>query len=327
MLDAFTASQQEAVGLVGVNLIYGAHALLGDCTAFMKSLMDGLDRRRIEIDLIKFSGPAFPGVDNRIMSLQLVELGLTDVAMFLPSGEVVQPSEVLHNRPVLIERGSFGRSQRHPEHVGCRAGATAGAPDRTPDEPSVVMEMTLNNLMAGPSIDHQDFLARVDILSALEKTVMISNYTRFDRVTTYLRQYTQNRISMVVGIPTLREIFEEKYYEELLGGILEGLGQLFRGSVKLFVYPTLAAGTGEVESADKLEINPKLKDLYAYLFDNGFIEPVRHFSTEQLAVSPGDVLRKIEAGDPAWMNFVPETAAALIERDKLFGLGSGKENP
>ena len=113
------------------------------------------------------------------------------------------------------------------------------------------MEMTLNNLMSGPTIDHQDFLSRAAILGALDKTVMISNYTRFDRVTTYLRQYTQNRISMVVGIPTLRGIFEEKYYEELQGGILEGLGRLFRGPVKLFAYPTLAGETGELETAAK----------------------------------------------------------------------------
>ena len=185
----------------------------------------------------------------------------------------------------------------------------------------------MNNLLSGPTIDHRDFLARAATLGALDKTVMISNYTRFDRVTTYLRQYTQNRIAMVVGIPTLRGIFEEKYYEELQGGILEGLGRLFRGSVKLFAYPTLAAGTGELETADKIDISPKLKHLYAYLFENGFIEPVRQFSTEQLDINPGDVLKKIQAGDATWENFVPAAAAAVIERDKLFGLGSEASNP
>jgi hypothetical protein len=331
MLDAFTASQQEAVGLVGVNLIYGAYASLQDPTALMKSLMDGLDRRRIEIDLIKFSGPVFEGVDNRLMSLQLVEMGHTDVAMFLASGEVVQPSEVLHNRPVLIERGSF----RPVTNVTLNMLDTAlsqlrAAPDHPPDEPSVLMEMTLNNLLSGPSpsgssIDHRDFLERAATLSALDKTVMISNYTRFDRVTTYLRQYTQNRIAMVVGIPTLRGIFEEKYYEELQGGILEGLGRLFRGSVKLVVYPTLAA-TGDLETADNIDITPKLKHLYDYLFENGFIQPVQQFSTEQLNINPGVVLNKIQSGDATWENFVPAAAADIIKRDRLFGLNSEKSD-
>ena len=188
------------------------------------------------------------------------------------------------------------------------------------------MEMTLNNLMSGPNIDHQDFLARAGILGALDKTVMISNYTRFDRVTTYLRQYTQNWIGMVVGIPTLRAIFEEKYYEELQGGILEGLGRLFRGPVTLFAYPTLCE-SGELRTAEKIVISPKLEHLYAYLFENGFIEPVRKFSHEQLDINPGDVLKRIQAGDETWQSFVPATAAALIERDGLFGLGKGSDNP
>jgi hypothetical protein len=328
MLDAFTASQQEAVGLVGVNLVYGAFVWHRDPAALIRSLMDGLDRRRIEIDLIKFSGPAFSGVDNRLVSLQLVELGLTDVAMFLANGEVVQPSEVLHNRQVLIERGSFRPVTNVTLNMLDSAlGQHRQDSDRAPEDPAVLMEMTLNNLMSGPTIDHRDFLARADILGALEKTVMISNYTRFDCVTTYLRQYTQNWIGMVVGIPTLRAIFEEKYYQELAGGILEGLGRLFRGSVKLFAYPTLATGTGELETAAELAISPKLQHLYAHLFENGFVEPVRQFSTEQLDINPGEVLGKIQSGDATWVNFVPATAAALIQRDKLFGLGSGNGNP
>jgi DNA-binding transcriptional ArsR family regulator len=199
--------------------------------------------------------------------------------------------------------------------------------DSPAEEPVVLMEMTLNNLMSGQAIDPQDFLARAEILGALAKTVMISNYTRFDYASSYLRQYTQNRIGMVVGIPTLRAIFEEQYYGELQGGILEGLGRLFGRSVKLFAYPTLRAETGELETADKIAISSKLEHLYAHLFENGFIEPVRQFSTEQLHINPGDVLRKIQSGDPTWMDFVPAAAAALIERDGLFGLRSAGDNP
>jgi hypothetical protein len=188
-----------------------------------------------------------------------------------------------------------------------------------PGEPVVLMEMTLRNLMSGEAIDHQDFLARADVLGALDKTVMISSYDRFDRVTTYLRQYTQNSIGMVVGVPTLLAIFEEKYYAELAGGILEGLGRLFSGSVKLLVYPTISATSGELETADKMAISPKLQHLYAHLFENGFIEAVHEFSTDQLSINPGDILKKIQSGDTTWVDFVPAAAAALILRDGLFG--------
>ena len=318
--DTLTANRQEAVGLVGVNLIYGAFTSYQDPVALIHGLMDGLDRRRVEIDMIKFSGPVFSGVDNRLIALQLVEQGLTDAAMFTAAGEVVQPSEILHGRPVVVERGSFrpvtnvimAMMDAAVQQIAEGAGAKSG-------DPVVVMEMTLKNLMSGPSIDHQDFLARADTLGALDKLVAISSHTRFDTVTTYLRQYTQEKIGFVAGVPTVTAIFDEQYYQSLDGGILEGLGRLFKGPVTLFAYPTLSAPTAEIESADKLAIRPELTHLYAYLFENGFIVPVRDFDLEQLHVTPADVLKKIQAGDPTWADYVPAPAAEVIRKKKLFG--------
>jgi len=320
MLDAFNASQQEAVGLAGVNLIYGAFYWHQNPPVLIQRLMDGLDRRRVEIDMIKFSGPVFKGLDNRLMSLQLLEQGLTDAAMFTAGGEVVQASEVLHGRPVVIERGSFCPvTNVMLAMLDDAVRQLRREPDVPPDAPVVVMEMTLNNLMTGRSIDHQDFLARADVLGALDKMVMISSYTRFDGVTTYLRQYTQNSIGFVAGVPTLSAIFDEQYYGEFQGGILEGLGRLFRGRIELFAYPTVSA-TGELETADRLKNSPKLGHLYEHLLENGFIKPVREFDNAQLYVTPGDVVKKIQAGDPSWADFVPPPAAALIRQNQLFGL-------
>ena len=320
MLDAFSARQQEAVGLLGVNLLYGAFYHHGEPNILIRMLMDGLDRRRIEVDMVRFSGPAFGAVDNRLMSLQLVEQGLTDTVMFTAKGEVVQSSEVLHDKPVLIERGSFGPVTNVTlamlEAAQRQLAVESGPAAQTP---VVLMEMTLNNLMSGRAIDHNDFLARADILGALDKTVMISNYTRFDTVTSYLRHYTRNWLAVVVGVPTLIEIFKEEYYRELAGGILEGMGRLFSGPVKLFVYPTVDAQTGALTTADKVVIGPQLRLLYAHLLENGFIEPIREFDTEQLRVSPGEVLEKIQRVDPAWETLVPAQAAALIKEKGLLG--------
>lgn len=316
MLEPFAANQRETVGRLGVNLLHGALYLYEEPARLVQSLMDGLDRRRAEVDMIKFSGPAFPKLDNRLMSLQLVEQGLTDTAMFTAAGEVVQSSEVLHGKPVLLERGSF----RPVTHVtlGMLEAATRQLPPDC-EMPVIIMEMTLKNLLSGEAVDHSDFLARADILGAFDKTVMISNYTRFDCVTSYLRQYTQNRIGMVVGVPTLREIFEEKYYTELEGGILEGLGRLFSGAVKMYAYPTLAAEGGDVMTAAQIHVDPRLKHLYGYVLENGFIEEIREFDTGQLHVSPGEVLRMIQAGEPSWEALVPEPAARVIRREGLFG--------
>ena len=322
MLDPVTVGQQEALGLVGVNLIYGAFYYSADPNHLVSSLMDGLNRRRIEVDMIKFSGPAFATVDNRLMSLQLVEQGLTDAAMFTAGGEVVQPAEVLYKKPVLIERGSFRPVTNVTLQMLDRA-VHQLQQDSSPAEDLVaIMEMTLNNLMSERVIDHQDFLARVDILGALGKMVMVSNYTRFDSVSDYLRQYTQNWIGMAMGVPTLREIFEEKYYSDLTGGILEALGRLFKGRVKLLVFPTRqsgAAGTDDLISADKLELTPSLQHLYRYLADNGFIESIRDFDPGDLQVTPPDVLGMIQSGDTAWEKLVPSQAAEVIRQKGLFG--------
>jgi hypothetical protein len=316
MSDVHTAERQAAVGLVGVNLIYGAFTSHQQPQDLIRGLMDGLDRRRIEIDMIKFSGPIFGEVDNRLMALQLVEQGLTDAAMFTAAGEVVQPSEILHGRAVVIERGSF----RPVTNVTMAMLDSAVRQIKSDSgDPAVVVEMTLKNLMSGPSIDHQDFLARAELLGALRKMVMISSHTRFDAVTTYLRQYTQNWIGFVAGVPTLRAIFDQKYYQELQGGILEGLGRLFSGRVKLFAYPTLSAAMGELETADKLAFSPEWKHLYTHLFENGCICPIREFNIEELHVTPGDVLKKIQAGDTSWTAFVPPAAAELIRQKGLFG--------
>lgn len=319
MLDRHAAGQQEAIGLVGVNLLYGAFYHADDPNFLVHSLMDSLDRGRIEVDMIRFSGSAFGGVDNRLMSLQLVEQQLTDAAMFTARGEVVQPSEVLHGKSVLIERGSFRPVTNVTLDMLNRGLAQlqhdAGS---SPLDPVVLMEMTLNNLMSGSGIDHQDFLERVDILAALDKGVMISNYGRFDQVTSYLRHYTRDLIAMVVGTPTLREIFDEKYYADLDGGILEGLGRLFQGQVRLCVYPTLDNAGAEPTTADNLQVNSRLKHLYAYLFENGYIEPVRDFDIAQLHISPADVLKQIQAGDTGWEKMVPQPAVALINQKGLF---------
>lgn len=323
-VDIAPASEQEALGILGVNLIYSAFYLHDTPQRAMTTLMDGLSRYRVEIDMIKFSGPAFANIDNRLMSLQLVELGLTDAAMFTADGEVVQPGEVLYKKPVLMERGSFRPVTNIALDMLERALGCFRRVPELKDEPVIVMEMTLSNLMSNRVVDHRDFLARVDVLGALGKVVMVSNYTRFDRVTTYLRQYTPNWIGMVMGVPTLRALFDESFYTELDGGILEGLGRLFRGHVRLYIYPALTAA-GQIETSAGLRLAPGLQHLFAYLKEKGAIDPIEGFDVSQLHVFPKDVLAAIQAGRSGWEQFVPSVVADLIRSRALFGYRGKRE--
>src|SRR5436309_9684600 len=200
--------------------------------------MDNLNRGHIEVDTIKYAGPAFPNMDNRVMSLQLVTQGLTDSAMFTASGEVVQAAEVLYKKPILVERGSFRPVTKVTiDMLNCAQAQFVQEPQVQGEEIVVLMEMTLRNLTGdGGVIDHKDFLDRVDLLGSLGKTVLISNYARYFRLATYLFRSTKKLIGIVMGVPSLRELFEEKYYTDLEGGILEAVGRLFKHDLRLSVY-------------------------------------------------------------------------------------------
>lgn len=319
MLDRENVQQQEALGTVGVNLIHGALCLFTQPMAIVAALLDTLTHRRVEVDMIKLSGPAFAGVDNRLMSLKLVELGLADAAMFTADGEVVQASEVLHQRPILVERGSF----RPVTHVNVDMLRAALAqfiqePQVRGEDTVVLMEMTLHNLADGGQIDYRDFLDRIDILGALGKTVLISNYMEFHRLAAYLFRYTKQMIGIALGIPTLKEIFDEKYYQDLDGGILESFGRLFKNDLKLYVYPMQGAATGSIITAGNMRVAPHLRHLYAYLVENHFIQGLRDVNEGYLPIFSRQVLAKIRAGEPDWERMVPPQVAELIKQRHLF---------
>ncbi len=320
LLDHENVREQEALGILGVNLIYGAFYHYKEPEVLIRSLMDDLSRARIEVDMIKFSGPAFAGVDNRLMSLQLVQQALTDAAMFSAEGEVVQPTDVLYKKSVLVERGSFRPVTNTTLDMLDRATEQfLLEPSVKGEQPVVLMEMTLRNLLSDGGVDHKDFLQRVDVLRALGKTVLISNYARYYKLVAYLSRYTQKGIGLALGIPSLREIFDEKFYTDLEGGLLESLGRLFKNSVKLYVYPWRDPVTGKVTTAENLKVAPHLQNLYAYLIENKCVESIQKHNVEYLPIFSRDVLARIQTYDPSWETMVPPPVVEMIKRDNLFG--------
>jgi len=320
MLDKTNTRQQDALGVVGVNLIYGACMYHHAPQKLIESLLDNLTTSRIEIDMIEFSGIEFRHVDNRLMSLQLVQLGLTNAAMFGAEGKVMQPSEILRKKAILVERGSF--------RPVCNANIDImrSAYERFCEEPDVeegstiqIMEITMRNLMATGTIDYHDFLARADMLVASGMTVLISNYFEYYRLATYLRRYTKAKIGITMGIESLRELFEEKYYTELDGGILESFGRLFKNNIKLYVYPLKDPDTSELVTIDNLPIHDELTKLYGYLIGRGVIEQLTNYDENCQSVFSRDVLAKIAAGDPEWEAMVPPEVATVIKTRGFFG--------
>src|SRR5437667_4882587 len=319
LLYEANVDQQEALGVIGVNLLHGAF-YDRQPEKLISSLQENLAPGRIEVDMIKFSGPLFQNVDNRLMSLQLVSQGLTNAVMFKADGETVQPAEVFHKKAILVERGSFrpvtyatndmldGASRVFLAQAGC-----------SEQDLIVLMEMTLENLLAEGQLNHADFLARVDILGALGRTVLISKFGEYYRLAGYLSRYTNRMIGLVMGVPSLMEIFDEKYYLNLEGGILEALGRMFKGGLKLYVYPMTDEGTGKIVTAKQLEVAPNLRSLFQYLIDNRFIEEIAHYHADYLQIYPADALAKLQRGDSGWERMVPPEVVQIIKEREFFG--------
>jgi hypothetical protein len=318
--DKENLPEQEALGILGVNLIHGAVYLHEDPSTLIASLVDNVGAARTEVDMIQFSGPAFAKVDNRLMALQLVQSGLTNAALFTSDGQVVQPADALYKKCIMVERGSFRPVTKITlDMLRCAQAQFVQEPKVQGEDVLTLMEMTLKNLTDGDKIDPQDFLDRVDILGALGKTVLISDFAEYHRLAAYFFRYTKKMIGIAMGVPTLKEIFDEKYYADLSGGILESFGRMFKNDLKLYVYPLLESKTGALISASNLRVAPNLRHLHAYLVENRLIEGLRDYDESALPIFSRDVLHKIRSGDKSWETMVPPQVAKIIRERKLFG--------
>ena len=321
MLDKENLQQQEALGTVGVNLTYGAFYLHSEPEKLIASLLDGLSTDRIEVDMIKFLGPYFSNVDNRLMALQLVEKGLSNAALIGANGDVLQPSEVLHKKPILIERGSF----RPVTFVnldmldGARQLFLNDAKVKAEGEIVELMEITMSNLLTTGSIDHRDFLARADTINAVGKMVLISNYAEYYKLAAYLQRYTKSRIGLVLGIPNLKELFDEKYYEVLEGGILESFGRLFKNDLTLYVYPFLDPAYPELTTISNMDVPDHVTHLFKHLVQSGYIEQIEQVHREYMGIFSRAILAKIRKHDHTWEQMVPPEVAARIKDNHFFG--------
>ena len=319
MLDAEASLQQEALGVVGVNLLHGAFFQHHEPELLVESLLDRLTTGRIEIDMIQLKGIEFRSVDNRLMALKLVQVGLSGAAMFGPDREVLQPSEVLRKRAILVERGSF----RPPTVVNIDMLDSAlvkfeADPDVAERDVLVLTELTMANLRAGSDdVDRRDFLARADLLAACGMTVLISDFDAYHRLAAYLGWRTDGRIGMVMGVPSLIDLFDESSHADLPGGILESFGRLFKNDLRLFVYPMLR--DDEVTTVDNVVVADYLQPLYDYLAGRGSFVHLDSYKPDYLPILSRDVLQRIPTEDTTWESMVPPEVSELIKKRGFFG--------
>jgi len=323
MLDHENSSQQEALGIVGVNLLYAICFLDHDPESMLESLLDNLSTERIEIDMAEFSGDRFCLVDNRVMSLKLVQLGLSGAAMFGPSGEVLQPSEILRKRAVLVERGSFRPVTRvNIDMLHSAREQFALELSVEPEQIVELMEVTMRHLLVTGEIDLNDFLARADVLAATGKIVLISDYFEYYRLAAWLTRYTTEPIALTMGIPSLRDLFTEQYYADLEGGILEAFGRLFTKDLRIYVYPWRDPVTNILQTVENIVMPSHVNGLYRHIVEGKKIKQLDNFDASLLHIFSREVLKRIQDGDESWILMVPPRIAEVIMERRFFGYGA-----
>lgn len=316
--------QQETLGKLGVNLIYGAFYKYNDPKRLLRYLYDHIDKDQLEIDTVNFSGPRFEEVDNRLMSLQLVKNGMTDAVMFDPTGKNVLPAQVLYKKNILALRGSFRPVTKVNMDMYEKSLQMFLQESKVKRENTlVVFEITLSNLRSDGEIDERDFLDRAELLCSLGQTVLISNFQEYFKVVEYFSDYTKERMGLAMGVNNLIDIFDEKYYRHLSGGILEAFGKLFYRDMKVYLYP-MEDEDGSILTSQNLKVHPRMKELYKFFAYNGKVIDITDFDKSHLKIFSREVLKMISKGEPGWEEMLPLGIAELIKRDHLFGFDENK---
>ncbi|AUC76261.1 MULTISPECIES: nicotinate-nucleotide adenylyltransferase [unclassified Olleya] len=311
--------QQETLGILGTNLIYGAFYKYHEPRKLLRYLYDHLDKDQIEIDTINFSGPVFKDVDNRLMSLQLVKNGMTDAIMFAPDGNNVLPARVLYKKNILALRGSF-RPVTKVNIDMYEKSLDMFIKENKVDEDNtqVIFEITLSNLRAEGEIDEQDFMDRARLLCSLGHTVLISNFQEYYKLVEYFSQYSKSRMGLAMGVNNLVDIFDEKYYRHLSGGILEAFGKLFFKDLRVYLYP-MKETDGSLTTSDNLKVHPRMKELYKFFKYNGKVVDITEYDPNTLNVFSRMVLKMIASGEDGWQQMLPKGVSKLIKEQSLFG--------
>ncbi len=319
MLDNDNKLQQQAVGILGVNLIYACYHYNDDAEVMLQSLMDNL-HGRMAIDMVRITGPDFAELDNRWLSLMLVKHGLSDVAIFGPDGKNIHASEFLYKKNVLVVRGSF-RPATLVNMDMIRSSTEQFINDVGPDggKTYVLTEITMDNLCSECALDEKDFLDRADLLCALGQTVVVSNCEDHQKLISYLSDYKIKKLGLVRGVREVLDLVSEKYHKNMDGQLLAAFGEIFSRNVKLYTYPSLQEGSEELMTCQNLPVPEGIKFLYQHLLNCGQIVDIKGFNVDILHIFSKEVYRMLKTDEKGWDEMVHPKAADLIRKKCLFG--------
>jgi hypothetical protein len=321
MRDDNAEAQQQALGVLGVNLIYAAYYYFENPKMIIDSLTDSIKPGRIEIDSIEFIGPYFEDLDNRAINLHLIRSWKTRAIMFNSDGSIAVPAEMLYKKNVLTIRGSFRPvTNLNVDMIEQGKNAFYQQEGVSEENTIAIAEISLNDAKGHDNhVPEEDIVQRVQLLNSLGYNVMISDYTRYFSLRAYFRQYTKMQIGIVVGMINIKQIFDESSYVGVEGGILEGFGKLFPDNTRMFVYPELNAD-GELREFTDLKVQEHLRFLYRHLLENDFLTGLEAGDKELFSIYSRDILKQLKAGPGEWEKNVPKLVAEEILEHGFFGM-------
>ncbi|GAB4413981.1 MAG: hypothetical protein OHK0056_20390 [Bacteriovoracaceae bacterium] len=321
MLDKINLQQQEALGIVGVNLLYACFYYSNNREKFIVSLMDHLGVDRIEIDMITVHGPAFANVDSRLWSLELVKRDFSRAVLFNEKGEVINVKDELYRKHILTCRGSY----RPPTLVNIdmlKKGADAFKQDlKCKDEELIVLpEISMNKLRErGGDVDSEDFLARVDLLKEINYPVLISNYQNYSDLSQFLSSNTKMYIGFVFGYYNLIEIFDEGRYANHASGLLGGIGELMGQRGKFYCYPGHDDEKKSILMLKDAPVTKEVRPLIDFLISRNLLSDLKNYNKDVFHIWSRTVLKMIQNGETGWEEMVPPGIAKLVKERCLFG--------
>ena len=325
LLDDTNAEQMEVLGVLGVNLIHAAFRHWRSPEKVLSQLMDGIRPGRLEVDMVDFGGPPFAKVDNRLLSLKMVHLRLTPVALFAATGQNMEAEDCFYGKSVLLLRGHYRPITNFHLRMMAKASAVFRAdPGNKGKEIVEVCEITMRNLVRSRKAGVEDFLDRVDCLGELKRNVMVTNVFRFHRLAQYLTQRTKGLVGFVIGVPLLSKMLEEQFYHDLPGGILEAMGRLFLPGVKLLVHPGYDPADGKFVTGHTLKVPEPIREIHEFLVRRGKIVDLSGTEKDLPPCASSEILRNIRNGRSGWQQNVPLPVTQLIRKRRLFGYRATK---
>lgn len=319
MLDNDNKLQQEAIGVLGVNLIYACFRYKDNPEQMVQSLLDGLEGR-VSVDFIKATGPAFEHVENRLLALYLVKHGLTEVTMFDEHKESIHASEFLYKKALMVVRGNFRPPTLVTQDVVKSSFEQFQKEDFVdPDRAYNMAEITLDYLKdSNGTLDDKDFLDRTELICALGYKVLVSNCSNHQKLINYLGDYKIKNLGLVIGVRELLEIINDKYHNNQDGRLLVAFGELFTRNIKIYTYPALQEDGETILNTTNLPVPEGIKFLYKHLTDSNQIVDIEDYESEMLYIDPTIVYHNISKGNDGWQNKVPAELVDLILDNKLF---------